>query len=153
MIEHGLSKELALKKYPQLSGITRVELVGLKETPNETESSSRSSSEWENKKRDHVVFTSLVHLLESSTKRSCIVDAISASSTDNYPVESIDNTLIQSARIEQRVSYWSSQGQSNPDTSERLIYKLKSSVCLISEIYVQPFKGMFLSMIQEYFCC
>uniref|UniRef100_A0A7N0T475 F-box protein n=1 Tax=Kalanchoe fedtschenkoi TaxID=63787 RepID=A0A7N0T475_KALFE len=141
VIDRGLGKQLGLKKYPQLSCIARVAMVNGKEMPSDVGSSS--SMEWERRKRDQIVYTSLAHLLDLATKWSCIVEAISASSTDNHPEESIDNTLIQSDRVEQRASYWSSKGQSNPDVPERLIYKLKSSLCLINEVYIQPFQAYF----------
>ncbi|CAM8922803.1 unnamed protein product [Rhodiola kirilowii] len=51
----------------------------------------------------------------------CIAEAICASSTDNHPEESIDNTLIQSDELNRETSYWSSE-----------------------KVYIQPFQG-FLS--------
>ncbi|CAM8894849.1 unnamed protein product [Rhodiola kirilowii] len=141
VIDHAISKQLALKKYPQLSCVARVALVSEAEIPNDAGSSS--SVIWENKKWDHIIYTSLMHQLESSTNGSCIVEAICASSTDNYPVESINNTLIQSDRIAQRASYWSSEGQSDPNVPERLIYRLKSNLCLIREIHIRPFQAYF----------
>ena len=69
--------------------------------------------------------------------------AISASSTDNYPEESIANTLEPKEIVSRRASYWSSTGQRNPDVPETLIYKLTSDFCVITEISVQPFQGIF----------
>lgn len=137
VIKHELGKQLSLKKYPQLSRVAQVALVSEKEMSGDVGFSSSI------KKMDHIVYTSLAHVLDSATKGSCVSEAICASSTDNYPEESIDNTLIQSDRIEQRASYWSSTGQSDAEVPESLVYKLKSSLCLINEIYIQPFQGYF----------
>ncbi|CAM8922570.1 unnamed protein product [Rhodiola kirilowii] len=141
VIEHELGKQLCLKKFPQVSSFPKVALVSGTEMPGDVGSSC--SMEWASKKRGHLVYTSLAHVLDSAKKWSCIAEAICASSTDNHPEESIDNTLIQSDRIEQRASYWSSEGQSDPDVPESLIYKLKSSLCLVNEVYIQPFQAYF----------
>ncbi|CAM8922572.1 unnamed protein product [Rhodiola kirilowii] len=141
VIEHELGKQLCLKKFPQVSSFPQLALGNGTEMSGDVGSSS--SMAWGSKKTGHVVYTSLAHVLDSSTKRSCIAEAICASSTDNHPEESIDNTLIQSDRIAQRASYCSSTGQSDPDVPESLIYKLKSSLCLVNEIYIHQFQAYF----------
>uniref|UniRef100_A0A1S4B5C0 F-box protein At4g00755-like n=2 Tax=Nicotiana TaxID=4085 RepID=A0A1S4B5C0_TOBAC len=65
----------------------------------------------------------------------CLTDAILASSTDNYPEESILNTLEPSDRVGCKVSYWSSRGESDPTFPETLTYKIISKLCLISKIH------------------
>ncbi|GMP70148.1 hypothetical protein CsSME_00029120 [Camellia sinensis var. sinensis] len=79
--------------------------------------------------------------LTSFVRKDCLSEAIFASSTDNYPEESIQNTLEPSDRVEQRASYWSSEGESDPTVPEILDYKLISKLCLITEIHVQPFQA------------
>ncbi|XP_073291081.1 F-box protein At4g00755-like, partial [Primulina huaijiensis] len=50
----------------------------------------------------------------SFTRENSISDAICASSTDNYPEESIKNILESSDVVNRRASYWSSKGQTDP---------------------------------------
>jgi len=100
------------------------------------------SIEWDHLKEEHRLYTTLARGLTSSYVGECLADAISASSTDNYPEEGIHNTLESRDRIGPRPSYWSSSGQSNPEVPERLTYKLISDICVITEINIQPFQGM-----------
>ncbi|CAM8928134.1 unnamed protein product [Rhodiola kirilowii] len=138
VIKHELGEQLCLKKFPQVSSFPQFALASGTEMPGVVWSSS--SMAWENMKRGHFFYTSLAHVLGSAKKWSCIDKAICASSTDNHPEESIDNTLIES---DQFVEYWSSKGQSAPDVPESLIYKLESSLCLVNEVYIQPFQANF----------
>ncbi|GKB41923.1 hypothetical protein Tco_0886865 [Tanacetum coccineum] len=46
----------------------------------------------------------------SFMRKDCILEAIVASSTDNYPLESIYHTLEPGDRVDLRASYWSSDG-------------------------------------------
>lgn len=82
--------------------------------------------------------------------RDCILEAISASSTDNYPEESIDNTLQPAEIVEGRASYWSSKGHSNPEVPERLTYKLADNFCVITEINICPFQGIVSNVSTNY---
>ena len=77
----------------------------------------------------------------SSVAMNCIAKTVGASSTDNFPQESIDNTLEPRDVISGRYSYWSSNGQSNPNVPETLTYELVSQICVITEINIQPFEG------------
>ncbi|KAI4372369.1 hypothetical protein MLD38_010610 [Melastoma candidum] len=70
-------------------------------------------------------------------------EAISASSTDNFPQEGIDNTLETRHIVGQLASYWSSKGHRDPSVPETLIYKLVGDVCVITEIGIQPFEAYF----------
>lgn len=107
------------------------------------------NSSWDILKRDHNVYASLLHAITTlNTCRSeCIGYAVSASSTDRFPGESVVNTLTTRDRYLGRPSYWSSKGHADPDASETLIYKLKADLCVISEISVQPFEGDCFSFI------
>lgn len=105
---------------------------------------SSTGMEWEKMASEHRIYSYLSHCIVSPMgKRSCIFDSISASSTDNYPDESIENTLEPRDRVGNRPSYWSSEGQSNPAVPETLTYSLCSKLCVINEINIQPFKAYF----------
>lgn len=130
--------------FPQLSRIDHIVDVGNKiEEPREVGCSS--SSKWQHAVREHRIYSSLAHNLATFKAGDCISAAICASSTDNYPEESIHNTLDPRDRIHRRASYWSSSGQKDPSVPERLTYKLVSSFCVISEINLQPFQGTHLA--------
>ncbi|URD82977.1 F-box protein [Musa troglodytarum] len=72
-----------------------------------------------------------------------VAEAICASSTDNFPDESIENTLERSEIVDRRPSYWSSGGQRNPGVPESLTYRLVANICIIEEIKIQPFRAFF----------
>jgi len=142
VIANGLFKQLCLRMFPQLSKVAHVmELnnCGVKEP---VEVGSSHSMEWESLARDHRVYATLARVCTSFSLRDCISEAISASSTDNYPAETIDNTLLPAGIVSRR-AYWSSKGQSNPAVPETLTYKLVSEFCVITEIYIRPFKAYF----------
>ena len=81
-------------------------------------------------------------LLSPYNSRNCIIRCIGASSTDNFPEETIENTLEPIDHVEMSLSYWSSAGQRDPSFPECLIYMLHSDLCLIDEIKIQPFQGL-----------
>ncbi|CAN4111705.1 unnamed protein product [Withania somnifera] len=141
VITNGLSKQLCLGRFQQLSRIARVKELDLAEAKDV----GSSNSNWENLKRDHEVYASVLQAIESSKscQSDCIGYAVSASSTDNYPDESIVNTLLPMDKYLNRPSYWSSTGHSNPNASETLIYKLKADLCVITDVYMQPFEAYF----------
>lgn len=142
VIANGICKHLCVKLFPQLSGISRI--INVTSTREKfVDVGCSSTGEWEHLKFEHRAYTSLAWWLTSSEVGECTSDAISASSTDNYPEESVRNTLISNDRIGRRASYWSSSGQSNPEVPERLTYKLISDLCVITEINVQPFQAFF----------
>ncbi|KAL0002562.1 hypothetical protein SO802_016343 [Lithocarpus litseifolius] len=142
VIANGLFKQLCLRMFPQLSRVAHVMELNKCGAKEPVEVGSSYSMEWESLARDHRVYATLARLCTSFHVEDCISKAISASSTDNYPDESIENTL-QSADIPQRALYWSSKGQKNPAVPETLIYKLKSEFCVITEINICPFEAYF----------
>ncbi|MBA0674936.1 hypothetical protein Goari_016505, partial [Gossypium aridum] len=79
----------------------------------------------------------------STTAGDCISEAIIASSTDNYPEESICNTLEPRDRVARTASYWSSKGQKNPAVPETLTYRLIADLCVVTEIKIRPFQAYF----------
>ncbi|KAH7577853.1 hypothetical protein ACOSP7_001083 [Xanthoceras sorbifolium] len=142
VIANGLCKQLCLRLFPQLSKVDRViELTSSTKEP--TEVGSSNFMEWENLKQEHRAYAFLTRGFTSFAVKQLIAEAISASSTDNYPEEGIDNTLDPSDRAGRMASYWSSKGQSNPAVHETLTYKLDGDLCLIYEINIQPFQAFF----------
>src|ERR1044072_2760826 len=135
VIENGLCKLLCLRMFPEISSIARSI-----EVDNAIEPVSNMPDSWECLKRNHKVYAFLPSGLTPMAK-NCISEAISASSTDNYPEESILNTLEPRHTTEFRASYWSSKGESDPSVPETLVYKLVSQLCLVTEIHLQPFQG------------
>ncbi|THG19556.1 hypothetical protein TEA_016247 [Camellia sinensis var. sinensis] len=139
MIENSLSKQLCLRLFPEISSFAHV--IEVENTIEPIVVKPDKSMEWEYLKRDHRVYAFLARGLTSFVRKDCLSEAIFASSTDNYPEESIQNTLEPSDRVEQRASYWSSEGESDPTVPEILDYKLISKLCVITEIHVQPFQA------------
>ncbi|KAI3731906.1 hypothetical protein L1987_63098 [Smallanthus sonchifolius] len=127
VVSNGLSKQLCMRTFPQLAIITRV-----------VEPSHDNSGE-----RDHRAYASLFRALTAFPLTYCVADVVSASSTDNYPAESVMNTLFPVVSILHRSVYWSSKGTDDPETQETLIYSLTSSFCVVREVNLHPFQDMF----------
>ncbi|XP_073125637.1 F-box protein At4g00755-like isoform X2 [Henckelia pumila] len=144
VITNGLAKKLCLKCFPQLSNIVGVIDAG-EESIDSVEAEMSDAMKWKILERDHHAYASLHQALTKSnvSSKDCISNAISASSTDNYPDESVVNTLNPRDRFIRRASYWSSKGQSDPAASETLIYKLRDGIWVITEIDIQPFEAFF----------
>lgn len=130
--------------FPQLKSVASVAELNNTEATEPAEVGSSNSIEWETLEREHRVYALLARGITSFVADDCISEAISASSTDNYPDESIHNTLDERDRFPRRPSYWSSKGQKNPVVPETLIYKLVSDICVLTEISIQPFQGIAL---------
>ncbi|KAI7729383.1 hypothetical protein M8C21_018644 [Ambrosia artemisiifolia] len=133
VVSNGLSKQLCITKFPQLASITRVD-----EASHDNSEPSHNSGE-----REHRAYASLFRALIVFPLTSCIAAPVSASSTDNYPHESIMTTLDPGDKILQQASYWSSTGSDDSETPETLIYKLTSNLCVITEINLHPFQAYF----------
>lgn len=141
VIANGFSKSLCYRMFPEVSNLTRVVEASSMVT---SEAGSSSCAEWNNLEREHKVYCFLIHSIASNFREGdCIFESIRASSTDNFPDESIENTLEPSDQVDLRPSYWSSEGRSNPDASETLTYSLLSKFCVINEIIIQPFEAYF----------
>lgn len=128
-----------MKIFPEISGAAHVIEADNKIEP--VKLNLRSNMEWECLRREHKIYSFLAQGLSPVIREDCIRGAISASSTDNYPEESIQNTLEARFRIGNRASYWSSEGESDPAVPETLLYSLTAKLCLVTEIHVQPFQG------------
>ncbi|XP_051124510.1 F-box protein At4g00755-like [Andrographis paniculata] len=62
-----------------------------------------------------------------------------ASSTRNYPKESVVNVLLQSDSYNTKPSYWSSVGHAHPDICESILFKLDGSMRVITDINIRPY--------------
>jgi hypothetical protein len=80
-------------------------------------------------------------LVSAKPAMDLIMRCVGASSTDFFPDESMENTLVPHEWVDHRHSYWSSGGKDDPDAPESLTYRLSSDLCLIDEIRVRPYKG------------
>ena len=127
--------------FPQLSRVARVVELNQHGAKEHVDVGSSNSMEWLALEREHRVYAYLAGASAQCVDMDCIAKTIGASSTDNFPQESIDNTLEPRDIIAGRFSYWSSNGQSNPSVPETLTYELVSRICVITEINVQPFQG------------
>nr|GMC98490.1 F-box protein At4g00755-like [Ipomoea batatas]GMD02227.1 F-box protein At4g00755-like [Ipomoea batatas] len=141
VIENGFCKRLCLEMFPEVSGVT--DAIEDKNTIDTMEVELDKSVELARLERDHRVYAFLSRGLSPILKKDCILEAICASSTDNYPEESIRNTLVPNDRVGRRASYWSSEGASDPAVPETLTYELATKFCVITEIHVQPFQAYF----------
>jgi len=144
-----LSKMQCLRLFPEVSCFTRIEQSATSASSSnngvneEDAGSTATATAWESHKREQRVYMRLVHaLLSDRTWKGCIAACIGASSTDNFPEEGIQNTLVPGDHMNDMESYWSSGGQEGPGVPEFLVYKLCSDLCLIDEIRIQPFRGL-----------
>ncbi|KAL5069505.1 hypothetical protein RYX36_020392 [Vicia faba] len=143
VVSNGLSKQLCLRMFPQLSRVACVVELNQDGVKEHSEVGSSQSNECLALWKDHRVYSYLARSCLSPVAMDCIDKAISASSTDNFPQESIVNTLEERDNIAGRFSYWSSSGQNNPNVPETLTYQLASQICVITEINIQPFQAHF----------
>lgn len=140
VVTNGLSKQLCLRMFPQLSRVASVVELNQNGVNGQTDVGS-SQSISPALQKDHRVYSYFANSCLSPVAVDCIAKAIGASSTDNFPQESIDHTLDERDNVAGRFSYWSSSGQSNPNVPETLTYHLTSQICVITEINIQPFQG------------
>ncbi|EOA22040.1 hypothetical protein CARUB_v10002565mg [Capsella rubella] len=143
VINYNLSKNLCLKLFHQLSNVGHITETRNDRNEESSEAGSSSLTDTRLLEKEHRAYALLTRGCTSSPIRSCIADAIKASSTDNFPVESILNTLEEGDRYGDTPSYWSSTGQHRTSVPETLLYKLMGDVCVITEIKVQPFQAFF----------
>ncbi|KAL1198139.1 F-box protein [Cardamine amara subsp. amara] len=144
VITYSLSKTLCLKLFHQLSNVDHI-IETSNDSNEESSEAAGSSSLMETRllEREHRAYALLARGCISSLIKSCIAEAIVASSTDNFPAESILNTLEERDRIGTTASYWSSTGQHKTSVPETLLYKLRGDLCVITEINIQPFQAYF----------
>ena len=145
-MEGQLWKGLCLQEFPEVR--TFQEVVETYLIRDAKADGSSGSSFRQNIEREERVYLHLLSELfhEPMLDRSCIGQAIRASSTDNYPDESIIHTLHPYPEYSdhtQTPSYWSSTGQRDDSVPETLTYKLVSQLCVVHEIRIRPYQGTF----------
>ncbi|PIA49605.1 hypothetical protein AQUCO_01300412v1 [Aquilegia coerulea] len=141
VIENGFSKRLCLKLFPEVSSATNA--IEVDDMIEPVKVGSSDSKVLENSEKNHRIYTILARGFSPTLRTDCISEAIYATSTDNDPEENISNTLEPRDKIDERSSYWSSEGESDDRVPERLTYRLSSKLCLITEINIQPFQAYF----------
>ncbi|KAI3793041.1 hypothetical protein L1987_35653 [Smallanthus sonchifolius] len=141
VIMNGLSKQLCIRMFPEVASIAHVIEVYDRIEPLQIR--YEASMEWSCLERENRVYAFLARGFTSFMRKDCILESIVASSTDNYPQEAIHNTLQPGDRIDQRASYWSSEGAVDPTVPETLVYKLTANLCVITEIHIHPFQAYF----------
>ncbi|KAJ3126894.1 hypothetical protein HK098_007028 [Nowakowskiella sp. JEL0407] len=67
-----------------------------------------------------------------------LIESGAAASTVDEASQNIDKTLDSYTR-----TFWSSKGSEDPTTSECVIYKLESPMCLVSRVEVTPYEAAF----------
>ncbi|KAJ8900323.1 hypothetical protein K2173_024963 [Erythroxylum novogranatense] len=142
VVANGLSKQLCLRMFPCLHRVVHVTEPSCSFNKS-LEVGCSKFMEWENLEMEHRAYSFLAQGCSSFPLTECISYAISASSTDHFPEESVHNTLEPIDMFPRSPSYWSSIGQSNPAVPETLIYKLLADICVITEIRIQPFQDYF----------
>lgn len=121
-----------------------VDAIEADSLPETKAAGSSTDKEWRSLEREHTVYSYLSRFLVSPMPRkNCIEKAVCASSTDRYPYEIIENTLVAGDTEDWMISYWSSKGEVDPQVPETLTYKLDSSLCVVDEIKINPFKAIF----------
>ncbi|CAN8248202.1 unnamed protein product [Cochlearia groenlandica] len=150
VIANSLSKNLCLRLFQQLTCVGHISEPNSNDHSSEAAGSSSSTSLMmmmmmmdTSLEKDHRAYALLARGCTSSPIKSCIADAIVASSTDNFPAESILNTLEERDRIAATPSYWSSKGHHKTTVPETLLYKLEADLCVITEFNIQPFQAYF----------
>jgi len=145
VLEGQLWNGLCVKEFPEVRRFD--ELVETDVMRDSEAAGSSGSSFRQNLEREDRIYRNLFYELkcEPLLEKSCIKEAVCASSTDNYPQESIFQTLYARPRYsdEQTPSYWSSTGERDINVPETLTYNLVSSLCVVHEVHIQPFQAFF----------
>lgn len=145
VLEGQLWKRLCLKEFPEVKVFEDVRETVL--TRDQQAAGSSGSSFKQNLDREERTYRHLFQELKDDPMldKNCIREAVSASSTDNYPEESIVQTLYPRPRYsdEQTPSYWSSTGQSDVNCPETLTYHLVSPLCVVHGVCIRPFQAFF----------
>lgn len=141
VIENEFCKTLCLKLFPEVSNV--VHAIEVDSVIQHGKADSNGSKVLETAESNHNVYAFLARGLSPVLRNNCISEAICASTTDNYPEESIRNTLDPRDKVEEKASYWSSTGQSDASYPEKLTYRLIPDLCFVTEINIQPFQAYF----------
>ncbi|KAM0931725.1 hypothetical protein ACQ4PT_000145 [Festuca glaucescens] len=138
VIENNLSKSLCLRLCPEVATVAAVAEV--------TRSPPSPAVPVSESERDFRIYSNLAGAVVSEPRNpdvAIITHCIGASSTDQFPKETMEHTLDEDYIVNFRPSYWSSGGADNPDEPESLTYRLNHDICIVDEIKVQPFEAYF----------
>ncbi|CAM0946532.1 unnamed protein product [Alopecurus aequalis] len=138
VIENNLSKSLCLRLCPEVATVNAVAEV--------TRSPPSAAVPESDSERDYRIYSNLAGAVVSKPRNpdvAIITHCIGASSTDDFPDETMENTLIEDYIVNFRPSYWSSGGTKDPEKPESLTYRLNHDICIVDEIKVQPFQAYF----------
>jgi hypothetical protein len=136
VIENNLSKSLCLRLCPEVATVAAVAEV--------TRSASSPAVPVPESVRDFRIFSNLAGAVVSAPRNhdvAIFTHCIGASSTDQFPKETMEHTLDEDYIVNFRPSYWSSGGSDSPDAPESLTYRLNHDICIVDEIKVHPFEG------------
>ncbi|PWA65054.1 F-box domain-containing protein [Artemisia annua] len=134
VISNGLCKQLCLRVFPQITSIAYVAEATYNSEPASVDPHNNTFE------REHKTYASLFWACTSFQLDSCLGYPASASSTNNYPEESIINTMNLTQKCLDR--YWSSKGHDDPEVPQTLIYYLDGTICVITEIDITPFQAL-----------
>ncbi|WVZ55177.1 hypothetical protein U9M48_005876 [Paspalum notatum var. saurae] len=146
VIDNEFCKRLCRQLCPEVANFTSVAVVTRRpEAAAAAPGEPSRDADLRARETDHAVYCRLGGALVSAktSTEDCILNCVAASSTDNFPQETVDNTLEPEERVYGHSSYWSSAGQDDPDVPESLIYRLSSDLCLVDEIRIRPFRAYF----------
>ncbi|KAI4971320.1 hypothetical protein ZWY2020_002234 [Hordeum vulgare] len=127
VVESGLSKSQRLRLCPKVATVAAAEEVT--RSPPSTTTDPESVCE-----RDYRIYSNLAGTYVSDAAKpsaECMLRCIGASSTDDFPIETMENTRDEEEIINFCASYWSSGGADDPETSESLTYRLNSDICVV----------------------
>ncbi|KAJ7517197.1 hypothetical protein O6H91_21G014100 [Diphasiastrum complanatum] len=143
VIESRLWRNLCIRRFPEIEMFEYV-VVGGPSAQLSMDVVGKPLSPQQLLIEHHAYSTLCKQLSKEPWERSCISKSISASSTDNFPDESIAQTLYPSPTFsEQFPSYWSSKGQKLADVPEYLTYELVTRLCVVHEVRIRPFEAYF----------
>uniref|UniRef100_A0ACD5Z6U6 Uncharacterized protein n=1 Tax=Avena sativa TaxID=4498 RepID=A0ACD5Z6U6_AVESA len=138
VIDNNFSKSLCLRLCPEVATVAAVAEVN-RSPPSPAVPESDSE-------RDFRIYSNLAGAVVSNPRNpdvAIITHCIGASSTDDFPDETMENTLEESCIVDFRPSYWSSGGADDPEKPESLTYRLNHDICILDEIRVRPFQAYF----------
>ncbi|XWS48404.1 hypothetical protein CRYUN_Cryun13aG0073500 [Craigia yunnanensis] len=98
VIANGLCKQLCLKLLPEISAVAHT--IEMNNLIDPVKLKQHAGFELQCLRRNQRVYAFLARALSPFTRKDCLSEAISASSTDNYPEESVHDTLEPQNRIE-----------------------------------------------------
>ncbi|KAL8500112.1 hypothetical protein ACS0TY_019926 [Phlomoides rotata] len=139
VIANGLCKKIFLKRFPHIAHIA-YEVEGIDQIIRLSDVSTVDAADWADLERDHKIYSSLLQPLATPMifPMNCLNFPIGASSTHSN-VENILHTMTPIDKFLDNQSFWSSDGQVNPDVPEHIIYELRSNMCIVNEVSIRPF--------------